>query len=70
MLITFGQLNTHHYGGDWEEAGGGGGAGGGDQDQPGVLAPLSHPGSCLSGPNWTLGVWSCTAGLQEIIFLS
>lgn len=64
MLITFGQLNTI-----MEETGAEGGWGG-DQDQPGVLAPLSHPRSCLSGPNWTLGVWSCTAGLQEIIFLS
>lgn len=30
----------------------------------------SPPNSCSLGPNWTLGVWSGSAGLQEIIFLS
>lgn len=51
MLITFGQLNTLHYGeGTWGRRE--------TRTQPDVLAPLSHPHSCLLGPNWTLGVWS------------
>lgn len=65
MLITFGQLNTVHYGGTWT------GGVDQDQDQPGVLALLSHPPAhacwVLTG---LLGVWSCIAGLQEITFLS
>lgn len=45
MLITFGQLNTLHYGGDW----GTGEWGGRDQHQPGVLAPLTHACWVLTG---------------------
>lgn len=58
MLITVGKLSPLHYGGGW-------GRGPGPARRPGSA---QSPHSRLLGPNWTLGVWSCTALLQEIIF--
>lgn len=64
MLITFGQLNTLHFKVGW------GARGMGPGPASSVLGSAKTPYLCHLGPNLTLGVWSCTVGLQEIIFLS
>lgn len=66
MLITPRQLDTFHYKVD---TGDNGGWGSGRTSTVSWLGTVPHV-HIIFGPNRSLGLWRCAAGLQEIIFLS